>query len=38
MEFFNDATLLAAGHALSTLLQFHRLIFLVFGVDVSTKK
>ncbi|SAK88301.1 Tripartite tricarboxylate transporter TctA family protein [Caballeronia pedi] len=35
MEFFNDATLLAAGHALSTLLQFHRLIFLVFGVVVG---
>jgi TctA family transporter len=35
MEFFNDATLLAAGHALSTLLQFHRLMFLVFGVVVG---
>ncbi|WP_321798317.1 tripartite tricarboxylate transporter permease [Caballeronia sp. J97] len=35
MEFFNDATLLAAGHALSTLLQFNRLIFLVFGVVVG---
>lgn len=35
MEFFNDATLLAAGHALSTLLQFHRLVFLVFGVLVG---
>lgn len=35
MEFFNDATLAAAGHALSTLLQFHRLIFLVFGVVVG---
>ncbi|BFG77966.1 tripartite tricarboxylate transporter permease [Paraburkholderia terrae] len=35
MEFFNDPTLLAAGHALSTLLQFNRLIFLVFGVVVG---
>src|SRR5258707_12022322 len=35
MEFFNDATLMAAGHALSTLLQFNRLIFLVFGVVVG---
>ncbi|WP_027211070.1 tripartite tricarboxylate transporter permease [Burkholderia sp. WSM2232] len=35
MEFLNDATLLAAGHALSTLLQFNRLIFLVFGVVVG---
>jgi TctA family transporter len=35
MEFFNDATLSAAGHALSTLLQFHRLIFLWFGVVVG---
>lgn len=35
MEFFNDATLLAAGHALSTILQFNRLIFLVFGVVVG---
>lgn len=35
MEFFNDATLLAAGHALSTLLQFNRLIFLVLGVVVG---
>jgi TctA family transporter len=35
MDFYNDATLLAAGHALSTLLQFHRLIFLVFGVVVG---
>ncbi|REE21462.1 TctA family transporter [Paraburkholderia sp. BL27I4N3] len=35
MEFFNDATLMAAGHALSTLLQFNRLIFLVFGVTVG---
>ncbi|MDR5815479.1 MULTISPECIES: tripartite tricarboxylate transporter permease [unclassified Caballeronia] len=35
MEFFNDATLMAAGHALSTLLQFHRIMFLVFGVAVG---
>ena len=35
MEFFNDATLMAAGHALTTLLQFNRLIFLVFGVTVG---
>ncbi|MDR5795107.1 MULTISPECIES: tripartite tricarboxylate transporter permease [unclassified Caballeronia] len=35
MEFFNDATLMAAGHALSTLLQFNRIIFLVFGVTVG---
>lgn len=35
MHFYNDATLLAAGHALSTLLQFNRLIFLVFGVVVG---
>jgi TctA family transporter len=35
MEFFNDATLTAAGHALSTLLQFNRIIFLVFGVTVG---
>ncbi len=35
MEFFNDATLMAAGHALSTILQFNRLIFLVFGVMVG---
>ncbi|MEM5311131.1 tripartite tricarboxylate transporter permease [Paraburkholderia sp. JHI869] len=35
MEFFNDATVVAAGHALSTLLQFNRLIFLVFGVMVG---
>ncbi|HEY1607748.1 MAG TPA: tripartite tricarboxylate transporter permease [Paraburkholderia sp.] len=35
MEFFNDATLTAAGHALSTLLQFNRLGFLVFGVMVG---
>lgn len=35
MEFFNDATLVAAGHALSTLLQFNRIIFLVFGVTVG---
>ncbi|WP_028203001.1 tripartite tricarboxylate transporter permease [Paraburkholderia nodosa] len=35
MEFFNDATVMAAGHALSTLLQFNRLIFLVFGVVVG---
>ncbi|WP_321931222.1 tripartite tricarboxylate transporter permease [Paraburkholderia guartelaensis] len=35
MEFFNDATVMAAGHALSTLLQFNRLIFLVFGVMVG---
>jgi TctA family transporter len=35
MEFFNDATLMAAGHALSTLLQFNRIVFLVFGVTVG---
>lgn len=35
MHFYNDATLLAAGHALTTLLQFNRLIFLVFGVVVG---
>ncbi|GAB5097532.1 tripartite tricarboxylate transporter permease [Caballeronia sp. HLA56] len=35
MEFFNDATLMAAGHALSTILQFNRIIFLVFGVTVG---
>jgi TctA family transporter len=35
MEFFNDATLMAAGHALSTILQFNRLIFLIFGVMVG---
>ena len=35
MHFYSDATLLAAGHALSTLLQFNRLIFLVFGVVVG---
>jgi TctA family transporter len=35
MHYFNDATLLAAGHALSTILQFNRLIFLVFGVLVG---
>ncbi|WP_250502478.1 tripartite tricarboxylate transporter permease [Caballeronia sp. AZ7_KS35] len=35
MEFFNDATVMAAGHALSTLLQFNRIIFLVFGVTVG---
>lgn len=35
MHFYNDATLLAAGHALSTLLQFNRLIFLCFGVVVG---
>ncbi|MEM5450065.1 tripartite tricarboxylate transporter permease [Paraburkholderia guartelaensis] len=35
MEFFNDATVMAAGHALSTLLQFNRLIFLIFGVMVG---
>jgi len=35
MHFYSDATLLAAGHALSTLLQFNRLIFLVFGVAVG---
>ncbi|MFT4438373.1 tripartite tricarboxylate transporter permease [Caballeronia sp. 15715] len=35
MEFFNDSTLMAAGHALSTILQFNRIIFLVFGVTVG---
>ena len=35
MEFFNEATLMAAGHALTTLLQFNRLIFLVLGVVVG---
>ncbi|WP_322044052.1 tripartite tricarboxylate transporter permease [Paraburkholderia sp. J67] len=35
MDFFNDATLTAAGHALTTLLQFNRLIFLWFGVAVG---
>jgi TctA family transporter len=35
MHYFNDATLMAAGHALSTILQFNRLIFLVFGVLVG---
>ncbi|MFM0075881.1 tripartite tricarboxylate transporter permease [Paraburkholderia sediminicola] len=35
MHFYNDATLLAAGHALTALLQFNRLIFLVFGVVVG---
>ncbi|QBR01423.1 tripartite tricarboxylate transporter permease [Paraburkholderia pallida] len=35
MHYFNDATLMAAGHALSTILQFNRLIFLVFGVMVG---
>lgn len=35
MEFLNDATLSAAGHALSIILQFDRLIFLVFGVVVG---
>jgi TctA family transporter len=35
MDFFNDATLHAAGHALSMLLHFDRLIFLWFGVAVG---
>ncbi|WP_118178423.1 tripartite tricarboxylate transporter permease [Paraburkholderia phosphatilytica] len=35
MDFFNHATLMAAGHALTTLLQFNRLIFLCFGVVVG---
>ena len=35
MHFYNHATLLAAGHALTALLQFNRLIFLVFGVVVG---
>ncbi|CAN7796572.1 tripartite tricarboxylate transporter permease [Caballeronia sp. LjRoot34] len=35
MHFFNDATLSAAGHALSMILQFHRLVFLWFGVLIG---
>ncbi len=35
MHFFNDPTLLAAGHALSMILQFDRLIFLWFGVLIG---
>ncbi|WP_206956856.1 tripartite tricarboxylate transporter permease [Trinickia acidisoli] len=35
MEFLNHATLSAAGHALSTILQFNRLVFLWFGVLIG---
>ena len=35
MHYLNDATLTAAGHALSTILQINRLAFLWFGVLVG---
>ncbi|RDV00406.1 tripartite tricarboxylate transporter permease [Trinickia dinghuensis] len=35
MHFFDHATLSAAGHALSIILQFNRLVFLWFGVLVG---
>ncbi len=35
MHLLNDATLAAAGHALSIILQLNRLVFLVLGVVVG---